>query len=75
LAERRIFILYNNILDIGDGNALTERSFVTVHPEVEGGAYELALQDGECLDALLEAVGRFEVDMLVQGIATVRCEW
>ena len=47
MAEWGVFILDNNILDVRDGSALTARSFVGVHPEVEGGPYELALHDGE----------------------------
>lgn len=48
LAEWGVFILDNNVLDVRDGSALTERSFVAVHPEAEGGVYEIALYDGKC---------------------------
>jgi hypothetical protein len=34
LAEWGVFVLDNNVLDVRDGSALTEQSFVAVYPEV-----------------------------------------
>ena len=48
LVEWGVFIMDGNILGVKDGSALTRRSFVAVHPEVNGEAYELALYDGKC---------------------------
>lgn len=51
LAEWGVFILDNNVLDVKDGSALTERSFVAVHPEVEDDYSEIALYDGKCCNS------------------------
>ena len=48
LAEWGVCILDNNILGVRDGTALTNRSFVTVHPETVDSKYEVASDDGEC---------------------------
>jgi hypothetical protein len=47
LIEWGVFIMDGNVLGVRDGSALTRRSFVAVHPEAEGGTYEVALYDGE----------------------------
>jgi hypothetical protein len=47
LVEWGVFVLDGNILGVKDGSALTRRSFVAVYPKIDGGAYELALYDGE----------------------------